>query len=116
MKDQLHIDMATLEMLQEVLEGGFAGLLETYMEDSSEKVECLKAGMSQADSDLVRRSAHSLKGSSSNLGANALAELCLNVEQQAREANLEGLEEVVSQIEAEHQAVVGIMKDIRDSL
>lgn len=116
MGEQIHVDTATLEMLQQMLEDGFAGLLDTYIDDSNLKIESLKVGLAQANSDLVRRSAHSLKGSSSNLGAKPLAELCLSVEQRARDQQLEGLDEIIAQVEAEHQTVVGIMEEIKRSL
>ncbi|MEX1033582.1 MAG: Hpt domain-containing protein [Cellvibrionaceae bacterium] len=111
MNDQQHIDPATLDMLEEVLEDGFIGLLETFIDDSRVKIVSLKSGLADANADVVRRSAHSLKGSSSNLGANPMAELCQRVEQQAREENLEGLDDIVEQIEAEYQHVETIMKE-----
>lgn len=116
MNDQVHIDTATLDMLQDILDDGFAGLLDTYIDDSNQKIESLKEGLNEADSDKVRRSAHSLKGSSSNLGANPMAELCLCVEQRARDGSLDGLDDIVVQIEAEHRTVVGIMEGIKKSL
>lgn len=116
MNEKTHIDTATIDMLQEILEDGFPGLLDTYIDDSSAKIRSLKGALSDADADLVRRNAHSLKGSSSNLGANPMAELCLRVEQRARDENLDGLDDIVAQIEAEHRTVVGIMEEIKRSL
>jgi histidine phosphotransfer protein HptB len=116
MNNQLHVDMATLDVLQEVLEDSFAGLLATYMEDSQARIESLKVGLLEADVDLVRRSAHSLKGSCSNLGANVMAELCCQVEQQACKDNLDGLHAIIEQIEREFRTVVRIMEDKMQSL
>lgn len=111
MSEQSHVDIATLDMLQDVLEGGFAGLLETFIQDSSSKIESLKLACKQADIDTVRRSAHSLKGSSSNLGAMPLADLSLEVERKAREDSLDGVDELIDRIEREYQAVFAIMND-----
>lgn len=110
MTDQRHLDAATLDMLQEVLEDGFAGLLETFLSDSRQKIASLRSGLASADSECLRRNAHSLKGSSSNLGANSMAELSLHIEEQAREDDLQGLESVLEQLVSEFECVERIME------
>lgn len=110
MNDQAHVDMTVLRMLQDVLEEGFAGLLMVFMRDSRAKLDSIRTGLAEADTDAVRSSAHTLKGSSANLGANPLAELCLTAEQQAREGNLDGLDELFARIEAEYQCVAAILE------
>lgn len=110
MNEQAHVDMAVLEMLEEVLDEGFSGLLSVYLQDAQTKMASLQAGLEQGDADLVRSSAHSLKGSSANLGAQPLAELSLAVEQQAREGNLAGLDRLLEQIEAEFREVAAILE------
>jgi HPt (histidine-containing phosphotransfer) domain-containing protein len=112
MTDQQHLDMATLEMLQEILEDGFAGLLETFIADSEAKIASLRSGLEDGDADLVRRSAHSLKGSSSNLGANTMVALSQQIEDQARDDNLSGLETLVEQLDAEFQVVSRLMQEM----
>jgi HPt (histidine-containing phosphotransfer) domain-containing protein len=116
MTERQHLDAATLGMLQDVLEDGFAGLLETFIADSAAKIERLREGLAKGDSDLVRRSAHSLKGSSGNLGANIMADLCLRLEEQARDEDLRGLHSVLEQLEAEFELVQGIMQHTLQSL
>ncbi|MGQ9425920.1 Hpt domain-containing protein [Gilvimarinus sp. F26214L] len=107
MSEEVHLDPATLAMLQEILGDSFKGLLETFIKDADDRISGLKAGLAEADADAVRSSAHSLKGSSSNLGAHPLAELCLQMEQNAREGHLVGLDEILSAIEAEFEIVRG---------
>lgn len=112
MTDPQYLDMATLDMLQEVLEDGFAGLLETFIADSAAKIDSLRTGLANGDADLVRRSSHSLKGSSSNLGAHTMAELSLQIEEGARDENLSGLDPLVEQLDAEFQVVSRFMQEM----
>ncbi|MCW8196492.1 Hpt domain-containing protein [Proteobacteria bacterium 005FR1] len=116
MTDQKHLDGATLDMLQEVLEDGFAGLLETFIVDSRQKIDTLKIALDHADADLIRRNAHSLKGSSSNLGAVGLVEITQRMEEQARAENLAGLNSLLKQLDSEFQAVESIMRQKLEGL
>jgi HPt (histidine-containing phosphotransfer) domain-containing protein len=110
MTNEKHLDGATLDMLQEVLEDGFTGLLETFLSDSRQKIESLRSAIDAADADLIRRNAHSLKGSSSNLGAAGMVELSQRMEDQARADKLSGLETLLKQLESEFRTVEGIMR------
>jgi len=107
-----HVDMDTLNMLKEIMEDGFKTLLETFVNDSHSRIEDLRAGLQAGDSDAVRRAAHSLKGSSGNLGANPLAALCLTVENRSKDGDLQGLEADLMAIENEYQKVAAIMQSM----
>lgn len=107
-----HVDMDTLNMLKEIMEDGFSALLETYISDSEVRVNELRESLAAGDSETVRRSAHSLKGSSGNLGANQMAALCLHVEDSAKEERLDGLDVEVEKISSEYQAVKAIMQSL----
>lgn len=107
-----HVDMETLNMLKEVMEDGFVTLLETYITDSGARIDAMRAAIEAADSDAIRRAAHSLKGSSGNLGANQMAALCLNVENSSRDGKLDGLDLELIKIEEEYKQVSDIMKSM----
>lgn len=107
-----HIDVETLNMLKEIMEDGFANLLQTYIDDSKIRVEELKQAVSVGDADSIRRTAHSLKGSSSNLGVTQMTSLCLNVEHKGKDEQLAGLEKEVELIEAEYNTVADIMRSM----
>lgn len=110
-----HVDEETISMLKEVMEDDFDNLLHTYINDSAVRIDELKKYLTAADCDLLRRTAHSLKGSSGNLGATSLASLCLQVEAQSKEGVLDGIEVIINQIETEYQEVEGIMRRYLDS-
>ncbi|MGH1472224.1 MAG: Hpt domain-containing protein [Cellvibrionaceae bacterium] len=100
-----HVSMTTLTMLKDVMEDGFNELINMYVSDSQARIEALHTAYSAQDCDSVRREAHSLKGSSGNIGAGIMAELTKQVEQKGRDENLEGVEDLISQIEAEYKAL-----------
>ncbi|GAB1261997.1 Hpt domain-containing protein [Aurantivibrio plasticivorans] len=100
MSDHTALDQDTLEMLKDVMEDGFNDLIMTYLTDSEVRVAALAEAIESRDSEAVRREAHSLKGSSGNIGATGLAGLCLVVEHKGRDGDLSGLEENLSDIRA----------------
>jgi HPt (histidine-containing phosphotransfer) domain-containing protein len=91
-----------LSGLQEVMEGEYPKLLETFLDDSQKRIEALRTA--RDDAKALGRIAHSFKGSSGNLGAVRLAQLCQRLELESGEptANLEAL---VDQIDHEFALV-----------
>jgi HPt (histidine-containing phosphotransfer) domain-containing protein len=95
---EIHLDHDVLSALQEVMEDEYPLLLDTFLADSQERLRQLhKAG----DAIALIATAHSLKGSSSNMGAIRLAELCHQLEQRAKELSLGGIETLVAEIDGE---------------
>ena len=71
-----HLDHEIQATLQDVMGDDFALLIDTFINDSHERIKALAHSIAHLDSDGLRRAAHSFKGSSSNLGAVRLAESC----------------------------------------
>lgn len=71
-----HLDNAILATLRDVMGDDYDLLIETYVNDSNNRLQSLAEGVANCNSDLLRRTAHSFKGSSSNIGALRLAEDC----------------------------------------
>lgn len=92
MSDVPLIDHAMLATLREVMEDDFNHLLETYLSDSSERINAMQKALATSDAEALRRAAHSLKGSCSNLGVQPLMTQCQYIEQQAASGSLAGLE------------------------
>ena len=109
MTTKIHVDSDTLAMLQEIMEGGFGPLLESYLSDGESRIRDLEQAYNDHDFDQLRRTAHSLKGSSGNVGATQMADLCLLVEQRGKEEELDGVESLLSEIHREFSAVRDIM-------
>jgi histidine phosphotransfer protein HptB len=93
-----HLDRDVLSALQEVMEEDYPTLLDTFLADSEERLSLLhKAG----DAETLGATAHSFKGSCSNMGAMRLAELCNELEQLSKQKSLEGIEKLVGEIDGE---------------
>jgi len=112
MDNQDHVDSATLSMLKEILEDGFPGLLETFIKDTSDRIETLQGELEGKDYDGIRRSAHSVKGSASNLGANALASLASALEIKGRDGDSSDVGPLLENIRNEFSQVEKVMQDM----
>lgn len=97
-----HLDRDVLSALQEVMEGEYPTLLDTFIADSEERLRVLRKA---EDAAQLMNTAHSFKGSSSNMGATRLTELCGELEQRAKQKDLAGIEKLVSEIDGEFAIV-----------
>ena len=97
MTDEI-LDYNMLDELKLVMEDDFQLLIDTFIADSDEKIAQLSGYDTEADPDLVRRSAHSLKGSSANVGATALSEASRILEDQAKDGDLSNLNSLKANI------------------
>lgn len=104
-----HLDYDTLNTLKQVMEDDFNLLLETFRQDSIDRLKKLHEVIQGGDADLIRRSAHSFKGSSSNIGALQLSALCAALEKKALSGDLQGLAEDVHAIEQEFIQVQSLL-------
>ena len=98
----IHMDQAVVNALRDVMEGGFADLLDTFISDSDKCVVVLNSAQQATALGTV---AHSFKGSSSNMGAIRLAHLCGILEDRAKKSPLVGIDELVSKVTAEYKMV-----------
>lgn len=95
---EIHLDHEVLSALQEVMEDEYPLLLETFLVDSQERLRQLHKA---DDANQLIATAHSFKGSSSNMGAIRLARLCHELELRAKELSLGGIEKLVAEIDGE---------------
>lgn len=100
-----HLDATTLATLKEIMGDDFALLLHTYIQDSNERLSAIHALITTADAERIRRAVHSVKGSSSNIGAFHLSELCAALEQRAARGELRSAASDLHTIEREFRAV-----------
>ena len=96
--NEIHLDRDVLSTLKEVMEEGYPKLLDMFLNDSEERLRVLREAR---DAGILSATAHSFKGSSSNMGAIRLAELCGDLEQRAKQPSLGGIENLVKEIDSE---------------
>jgi HPt (histidine-containing phosphotransfer) domain-containing protein len=106
-----HLDYDALNSLRDIMEGEFSFLVETFIQDSIDRIEKLHALVHTQNVDAIRRASHSFKGSCSNLGAIHLAHLCSAVERKALENNVAAIATDVAEIETEFLIVKKKMFD-----
>lgn len=95
------LDHALLAELELLMEEDFGALLETYLQDSQARCFEVTEAWEAGDLERLRRSAHSLKGASSNIGAAALAELCNELESLARDGRSELVPDALARLRGE---------------
>jgi HPt (histidine-containing phosphotransfer) domain-containing protein len=112
MSDKPHLDEEALAELQDVMEGEFDVLIQTYIGDSSERIAGLKAAFNAGDTDGFTKMAHSLKGSSINIGAPRLGELCHRAEMAGRAQESDQIPALLDAIDAELETVAGQLRSL----
>lgn len=99
-------ESATLEQLRELVDQDDVSFLhdlfESYLATARDSIHALRT---DEDLEVLRRAAHTLKGSSLNVGATRVAELCRHLETDLRDQAPGDLEAQVEQIEKRVQQV-----------
>jgi HPt (histidine-containing phosphotransfer) domain-containing protein len=75
-------------------------LIQMFLEDGRSKVAAVTNGLAAGDFDQAERAAHSLKGSSGNLGARLLQEACEEMQLATRRHQLEESRRLAPQLAA----------------
>jgi len=108
-----HLDHETLTTLKQVMEADFGLLIDTFKQDSVERITKLREVIQSGDAEATRRAAHSFKGSSSNIGARHLSTLCAALEKKALAGELHELADDLQTIEQEFATVQLLLEDYR---
>lgn len=106
-----HISYDALSALKEVMEDDFIFLIDTFIQDSQERLAVLQELQGSNDAEAIRRAAHSFKGSCSNLGALRLAAMCAELEGKALAQDLHDIAVHIAAINAEFLIVKQMMLD-----
>lgn len=81
-------------------------LIDLFGQDAPPRMAQLRVALQLGDAKRVMHVAHSLKGSSANLGASCMAGICDRLEQQGRAANLDGGTQLQRELEREYSRVM----------
>jgi len=106
--DMPDMDQEVLAELQDIMGSDFGKLVKSWQDDTRQRVAAMEAAIEAEDGVQLRQVAHSLKGSSSNLGARCMVDLCIEMEKlanlkdmEAAKNTLPGLREAVQSAEQE---------------
>lgn len=108
------LDQEVLENLHDLPGEGaddlLAELIILFGQEAPRRISQLRDAVQAGDAKGVMQLAHSLKGSSANLGAKSMASLCNQLEQQGREGNLDGALKVHDELAREYQRVLAALE------
>jgi CheY-like chemotaxis protein len=109
---QSPIDRDALENLREL--GGpelLSELVEMFTHDAHTGLTALRKALEWDDADSVRQLAHSLKGSSGNLGAARVSNVCEELQRAGAAGRLEAVASLLEQLETEVERVSPLLRD-----
>ena len=95
-----YLNSTLVNELREIMEDDINFLFTAYLEDCTSQLLDLAASINQQDGDKTRRIAHSLKGSSRNVGASEFSDYCEKLERNARDGNIETWNALLKEIES----------------
>jgi CheY-like chemotaxis protein len=103
------IDTSVLAGLRELREPDepdpLGELIDLFFKDTPARVQDMQAAISRSDAPALKEAAHSLKGSSNNIGARRLSRLCGDLERLAKEERLAEAAKLFFKVTAEYESV-----------
>ncbi len=100
----MHCDMSVISELQELLEEGFGELVERFEADGATRLARMENALATGAAEMLYQEAHGLKGSSRNLGAGVLGNLCADLESLGQAANLAAARPIFAAAQTEFAA------------
>ena len=96
--------------------GFLASMVNIFVADVPMRLDAIRAGLRQADPNVVERAAHSLKGALATMAADTAAAEALRLEQLGRAGTLDGAADVLAALERQVAAVTAALRDLVDEL
>jgi histidine phosphotransfer protein HptB len=106
------LDMDLVGELRDIMAEGFAGLVDSYEQDTARKLDLMRAALESEARDTLRQLAHNLKGSSSNVGALEVSARCLSIEQEADGGQTGHLQYQLDELTACHQRALKALRSL----
>ena len=109
------IDEEQIEQLMWVSEDGGADLLqellELFINDNLSPLALIDEGLDNKDFEIIARQAHSIGGSSANLGGRRLSKVCLSLEKAAKEESLEVVRVFIPKLKHTYQLTIEALRE-----
>ncbi|HEY9596195.1 MAG TPA: response regulator, partial [Cyanophyceae cyanobacterium] len=112
------LDMTAFQQLREMVNQDevVVRVIDSYLEDAPKLLQSMAEAVTQKDSSLFVRMAHTLKSSSATLGAAYLAQLCQELETSAAKNSLEVAAARVQQVEIEYAQAKAALLALRQQI
>ena len=103
------LDPSVVESLRQLTPPGepdvLVEILNLFLNEVPKKIGTLRSAVIASDAISVQRTAHSLKGSSGNIGARAMHDICRQLDDRAKSGELARLQSLVEELDAEYSKV-----------
>ena len=86
------------------------GVVDSFLSEVPSRMARMRQAIAEGDAETLNFTAHVLKGSSAQLGALRLAEVCRDLEGRSRDGDLEGSEELLGLLEKEAARAVDALQ------
>jgi len=86
-------------------------VINVYRENSAELIDVIAEALSQGDVEKIHSTAHALKSSSGNVGADRLVEMCRSMETAARKNELKDISDRLTAVKQEHGQVLNALTE-----
>jgi len=104
------LDRQLLDELCAVTPGGFKELIRFFVTITPSKIAAIREAAAAGDAEGLRRTAHSLAGSSGTIGALRLWKLCHEIEQLAIKGRIATAQPLVTRLDPEFADVHGALE------
>ena len=103
------LDPGVVERLRQLTPPGepdvLAEIFQLFLNEVPKRIDALRSAVRSGDAVTVQRTAHSLKGSSGNIGARAMSEVCRQLDDRAKSGDAARLHLLVEAVEVEYRKV-----------
>ncbi|HEB54321.1 MAG TPA: Hpt domain-containing protein [bacterium] len=110
------LDQSVLEELLSYADDGdpelLTDLIQMFLDDGPSKVQAVLDGIASGDFEKAERAAHSLKGSSGNLGARHVQEICEQLQHSTRNHELGRSRELAPRLAQDYAAAEAALKQV----
>jgi HPt (histidine-containing phosphotransfer) domain-containing protein len=80
-------------------------IIRLFLRDAPARIEALRQALEAGDADAAMHAAHALKGTSANIGAHRLADLCEEMEERTRSGSVSGTKPIFASLESEFEGL-----------
>lgn len=99
------VDTDNLDMLKEVIGDDLKEILSSFIDIVPNTLADIEKALADGDASSLQLHAHTLKGSSANIGATELPNLALVLEKAGKDGHTHNLDAVLTAVKAETQTV-----------
>jgi len=104
------IDELVFSEIQDLMGDALGSLIKTYFDNSPKLIAAIAQAIPAGDMEAVAHNAHQLKGGSGNIGAMQVFNLSMQLENDAREGQVENLAAAFFELEAAYVRVEEALK------